>query len=226
MSIRVQILDSGGFFGRRRALIRRTIDAALAHVHAICGLTDVDLVIHPNDHGPDQFCISAFTMGPHNIHIGIERSQLSSDELEADLYRTLVHELHHALRWRHVARKWSVGEVIVLEGLALLADERAAGPHDDIARPLSDPDAALSYLARFRDADVAAHRAWLYAPEPAQPGGAARVYTIGRMLMERAIDARGLGPWAAAAIPADDLLDDALALTGTVCPLPSRRKSA
>ncbi|MEM7711833.1 MAG: DUF2268 domain-containing putative Zn-dependent protease, partial [Pseudomonadota bacterium] len=191
MTIRLHVFDAGGHFGRALPKIKRTLSAAIEHVRAASTLTDVDMVVHPVDFGSDQYAISAFTSGAHNVHIGIERSELSSDDLEDDLYRAVIHELHHALRWRYLEKRWTVGETIVLEGLALLADHDAAGPQDYTDRPLSDPTRALAHVKTIRSDMVNQHRAWLFSPEEAQPGAAARVYTLGTLLMSAALRETG-----------------------------------
>lgn len=209
MTIRTQILDAGGFFRRRRSLIGRTVEDAVRHVEARSALSNVDLIVHPLDHGRDQFAIAAFTMGPHNIHIGIERSQLSSEDLDLDLFRTTVHELHHSLRWRAVTR-WTVGEAVILEGLAVLADHAAAGPQDEVDRPLSDVRTALDYVLAHRGDSLEKHRNWLYTSEPEQPGAVPRIYSVGLLMMRAALFEIGGDPWSAASRKADDLLDAAL----------------
>ena len=209
MSIRVQILDAGGFFRRRLPLVRRAVQQAVAHVESVSDLSDVDLVVNPTDFGRDQFSIAAFTMGPHNIHIGVERSQLSSDDLETDLFRTTVHELHHAARWREIG-KWTVGEALILEGLALVADHAAAGPQDLTDRPLEDVGGALDYMVANRREKLEAHRSWLYTSEPTQPGAIPRVYTVGFLLMDAATRRLGLTAWEAAKLDAETLLETAV----------------
>ena len=209
MTIRCQILDAGGHFRRRAPLIRRAVAEAVRYVEDVSDLGDVDLVVHPTDFGRDQFAIAAFTMGPHNIHIGVERSQLSSEDLEAELFRTVVHELHHALRWRSIAR-WTVAEAVILEGLALVADHAAAGRQDWVDRPLADLEGALSYVIAHRDRRLEDHRAWLYTSEPQQPGAVARAYTVGLLLMRGAMRALRTDPWSAARRPAAELIDAGL----------------
>lgn len=224
MTIRVHYFDAGKLFGRSMATIRRTLVDAVAHVEDRSTLADVDVVVQPLDSGRDQFPIAAFTMGPHNIHIGIERSQLRGDDMEADLFRAAVHEMHHALRWRHRGPIWTVGEVVVLEGLALLADTAAAGPDDETDRPLTDPGAALQKLERIRAEPLSAHRHWLYSSEDSQPGGPERVYSLGRLVLGAALEAIDADPWQAATMRADDLLScGAAALPGGGTP---RRRSA
>ena len=235
MTIRVQILDAGGFFRRREPMIRRTVKAAVGHVEAASDLTDVDLIVHPTDFGRDQFSIAAFTMGPHNIHVGVERSQLSSDDLEADLFRTTVHELHHAARWRHIKR-WTVAEAVILEGLALLADHEIAGPQDSTDRPLADVRTALDYVVDHRAEKLEGHRNWLYTSEPEQPGAVPRIYTVGLLTMRAALKRLGLTPWGAASRDAEELMDAGLAALDRAdgCdwdherrtdPLPERRRA-
>jgi hypothetical protein len=226
MTIRLVIFDAGGFFARRLPTIRRTLTCAIEHVTAASGLSDVDLVVHPVDFGFDQFPVAAFTMGPHNVHVGIERSQLNSEELEPELFRTTVHELHHAFRWPHVLRRWTVEEIVVLEGLAVLADHMAAGPQDGVDRPLDDPEQALSDLNDIRGDGLSGKRSWLYSSEDAQPGGIARVYTLGHLLMTAATGRLGLDPWSAATRNAAELMDAGYEALTTPPPQQQRKRSA
>ena len=212
-TIRFQILDAGGHFRRRAPAIRRAVAAAVAYVEAVSDLSNVDLIVHPTDFGRDQFAIAAFTMGPHNVHIGVERSQLSSDDLEAEVYRTTIHELHHALRWRSIGR-WTVAEAVILEGLALLADRAAAGRQDSVDRPLWNTEQALAYVVRHYDHRLEDHRNWLYTSEAEQPGAVARAYTVGLLLMQGALATLRIDAWAAAARPAGELIDAGLRAQG------------
>lgn len=205
MTIRVHILDAGNAFGRRRGMIAAAIGRATRYVHERCALADVDLVVQPMDFGTRQAPIDAFTMGPHNIHVGLERSSLSDDELEPELVRTVVHELHHALRWRRVNR-WTVGEAVVMEGLAILADQGVAGPAENLDRPMSDVHGALEYLRAHQGEPLQDHRRWLYTSEPDQPGAAERVYATGRHLMQASLRRLHESPWNAASRPGDELL--------------------
>ncbi|MBM2577355.1 hypothetical protein JQC91_13685 [Jannaschia sp. Os4] len=209
MTIRTHILDAGGLFGRRLPKVNRTVDAAVTYVCKRSRLTNVDLVVQPTDFGRDRMAVDAFCMSGHSVHVGIEREALTSDDWEDDLYRAVVHELHHALRWRHV-RRWTVGEALVLEGLALLADQAAAGPQDVTQRPMEDYDGALDYIHVHRDAPIHGHQRWLYSPEPEQPGAGHRIYTAGHHLMRAALRDLHITPWTAARRTGSELLDAGL----------------
>ena len=222
MTIRLHYFDAGNAFGDRLAEIRDALGEAKAHVEERSALREVDVVVQPLDFGHDQFPISAFTAGPHNVHIGIERSQIDSDQLEPDLFRTAVHELHHALRWRHSGPSWSVCEVIVLEGLAILADHAAAGPDGQTDRPLDDPGAALARLQEIRQEPVEGHRRWLYSPEDSQPGGPERVYSLGSMVMRAALGSLDLDPWQAGERSAEDLVAEGLSALNAQAPSRAR----
>ncbi|KIT14647.1 DUF2268 domain-containing putative Zn-dependent protease [Jannaschia aquimarina] len=213
MTIRVQFLDPGGLFRRKAPLIRRTVAEAVEYVQSVSDLSDVDVIVHPADHGPDQFLISSFTSNPHHIDLGIERSQLSSEELESELFRVAVHELHHAKRMRAFSR-WTVGESVILEGLALLADHVASGPQDEVDRPLANVQEAVDYVLAHRNEPLAGHRNWLYSPEPEQPGAVHRVYTVGHLLMTGALKRLDLNAWEAADLPAEQLLAPGFAEQG------------
>lgn len=213
MTVRAHILDAGNLFGRRRPAVQRAVDAAVRYVERRSPRLDADLVVQPMSFGRDHFPIEAFAMSPHNVHVGIERTSLSADDMGAEVYRTVIHELHHAVRWSHVPR-WTLGEAIILEGLAVVADQVAAGPREDLLRPMRDAARAVDYLLAHRSEPLRGHQKWLYSTEPEQPGDATRIYTAGLHVMRAALTTLRVSPWKAATRSADDLLDAGFARLG------------
>lgn len=104
------MFDAGHRFGPHRAELPAA--AAVRHVRARSGLSNVDILIHPLDLGEHEIGVFGQTLGPHNVHIGIEVSQFGDPDLAGDLFRVIVHEPHHALRWRHVRSRWTIAEVV------------------------------------------------------------------------------------------------------------------
>ena len=212
--IRIRVFDAGRRFGRHDAAIRGVVADAILHVRGRSALSDVDIVIQPLDFGEHEIGVAGVTMGPNNVHIGIEIARLDDEEFDVELLRVAVHELHHALRWRHLMSRWTVAEVVAMEGLAVLADQGAAGGQDDMDRPFDDEAAAMRHVASIAGESLVGHRAWIYTTEPGQPGGAARVYRLGVLLMRAALREGGLDPWSAARLPAADLVAAGLARVG------------
>jgi hypothetical protein len=212
--IRVHVFDVRGRFGTGRMALESLLYDAVAHVRARSRLRNVDLVVQPLDGTTGSYPIIGKTFDGNNVHIAVDPSFLDEEDGEAELSRTCVHELHHALRWRHV-RRWTVAEAVVLEGLALVADHDAAGPAGVFAdRALRDPNGALDYLARNSEAPAALHDRWLYSSEPEHPGDASRVYKAGKLVVGAALQALDETAWDAVRRPGIELVREGMAALG------------
>jgi hypothetical protein len=195
--IRVHVFDAGRRFAAHRTLLDAIVEQAVRHVSDQSGLTEVDLVIQPIDGTAGGFPIQASTSDGHSIHIGLDPTFLDDRDVDDELLRTVVHELHHALRWRYV-RKWTVAEVVALEGLALAADRAVCRDVVEVDEPpAEEAEKLIAYLAAHGEEAALQHRTWLYSSDPARPGDPGRVYRAGQLLMDAALAALDKTPWQA-----------------------------
>ena len=209
MSIHLHIMDRGGALASRRAEIEAAAQAAIDVYRTGTDLSEVDISLVPTDWGTDQpFCTAAAT-GPHGVQITIEASRLDRYAISTSFFRTMVHELRHCLRWRHVTT-WTVNEGLVLEGLALRADTLASRDTTSHIAPPDAPRVEELYVVRYGDAPLRKHRDWLYSSDDGTQDKPARIYSVGDYLMTRALETLGTDPFAAAALPAPDLIAAAL----------------
>ena len=207
MSIEIHIFDQGHAFGHMRGTIDLTARRAAEDTALRSGLDHVDVAIHPCDGGDDLSDATATALGPHNLHVGIALSRLAGYDVQTAFYRLMVQKLHQCLRWRHVTR-WTLAEGVAWDGLALLAGEALAGPPPQPVPLPSDPQAAFSVLRKKGHKKLEKHRSWL--SEPDVPGAPGRALTIGRYVMQQALDHLKLDPFQAANVSADRLLQAAL----------------
>ena len=106
-----------------------------------------------------------------------------AQNLGEPLERTIVHELHHALRWRGPGYGRTLGEALVTEGLAgHFAQQLYGGPPEKWETSLDDE--ALAQAARDAaaawDDEAYDHAAWFFGTDPAWRG-----YALGYALVER-----------------------------------------
>ncbi|MEL6800188.1 MAG: DUF2268 domain-containing putative Zn-dependent protease [Pseudomonadota bacterium] len=121
----------------------------------------------------------------------------------------VLHELHHCLRWKHVGPRWTVGEVVVLEGLAMLAESTSGfRPMDYGDAP---PASVLSNLCKkaylARSESESAEPAWFRSTEILGVDLDAPVnYHLSKKMMREATRALGLNPFQAAGVSCETLL--------------------
>lgn len=155
--------------------IRAAVARAQARAEAVTEAINLDVVIQawpgrviPHlghmGYAPTGDMIQ-LTFDPDNPHC--------MDNLGQSLERTVVHELHHALRWRGPGYGRTLGEALVSEGLAgHFAQQLYGGPPE--RWEISRDTAALAQAAR--DAEAAwedatyDHAAWFFGAAPAGQG--------------------------------------------------------
>ena len=120
-----------------------------------------DITIHVVD-APDEVIpewgVGGYTYGPHSVVLSVDPDH---DIESADVLSTLVHEIHHAMRWRGPGPGTSLGERLVTEGLAQVFEVEATGllplyAHGDVV-----PEHRALALARL-DEDPADEGLWFF----------------------------------------------------------------
>ena len=106
-----------------------------------------------------EYGIGGYTPGSHHIYISFDPS---SEKITLDgLIETLLHEVHHAMRWRDPGYGETLGEALVSEGLACLYEaEHRGGPPIYAATSMSASD--MDRARRLLDSKDYNHYEWFY----------------------------------------------------------------
>ncbi len=72
-----------------------------------------------------EYGIGGFSPGPNHIYISFDPE--SKKITKQGLDETLLHEMHHCMRWRNPGYGNTLGEAMVTEGLACLYEEQHSG---------------------------------------------------------------------------------------------------
>lgn len=109
---------------------------------------EVHLLDAPDECIP-EWGIGGSTYGPHTIVLAVDPDH-RIDPL--NVYSTLVHEIHHAIRWRGPGCGTSLGERLVSEGLAQVFEAECAGRVPMYAKgEVTAEDRALALAALHED---------------------------------------------------------------------------
>lgn len=193
----------GPWVARHPRLLQRVEEAfelAREHCSTLLDARDVDVhVMAAPDECIPQWGTGGFTQGPHAVLVAVDPNH----DVQTDhLISTLVHEIHHAMRWRGPGCGTSVGERLVSEGLAEAFEVQCTG---------REPLYAVGQVEAA--ARAAARRA--LAEDPADEGrwffGSADVpfwfgYRWGYELVNEALPRLGLTAAEAVLVPAADVL--------------------
>lgn len=99
-----------GTMAELRATAREAVALTAQHVD----VPRFDLLVRAGDAVIPDWGMTGYAPGPGVIEITLTPEKFSSDHLR----RTLVHELHHLVRWEGPGYGRSLGEAMVSEGLA------------------------------------------------------------------------------------------------------------
>lgn len=124
--IESHVASASGRLDRHRGIIDVAFQSAAKTAQELLYADGIDvLFIDSPDETIPELGIGGYTYGPHVIIVAIDPDfpELS----EQHLFSTLVHEFHHAMRWRRTKLHGDLGEMLVSEGLAQLFEEEVSG---------------------------------------------------------------------------------------------------
>jgi len=119
---------------------------------------DIIFVNAPGDTIPGTG-VGGFSPGPHNVYVSIDPD--FKDLAEEDLVLTMLHEMHHCMRWRNPGYGKTLGEAMITEGLASLFEEEISGAkpaYVNVTLKESDLEKAKSYM----NDDTYDHSEWFF----------------------------------------------------------------
>lgn len=144
------IANSGGTLN---SYVEATTDAfrwAKQVVEQLLGAEGIDVLVIDNEEMTiPQWGVGGYTHGPHTILVALDPTATIDRQ---NIERTLVHEFHHAMRWRGAGCSGNLGQMLVSEGLAVLFEEEIFG------------EAPFFSRVDITEDEIAAARASLYEP--------------------------------------------------------------
>jgi hypothetical protein len=198
----------------QRSRVMDCFAQTLAAIEEIHPIDRMDIVLFPtsNHVDPDNF-IGGMCHNTHAVECSFNPDHPKFEsEYRTNLPALLIHEVHHALRYRY-AGPWTVGENLVLEGLAMAAEKQFGYGLPNYGEPL--PKKALKKYCEmgFRDrhnpinpaADPKTY-SWIWQ----QHGDkyTANMYHAGYRIISNALDDLALTPFAAIALPYEAFFSD------------------
>jgi|GEM_PF-3778069 len=215
MSVHIHLMGAGQMADAAlRAEVMSLAEGVVAELEARLTLAPLDIALFPT---PNLMDARWFRSGICHSGYAVEccfnpDHPLFHAGFRTELRRILIHECHHAVRMRQVDR-WTVGENLVLEGLALTAEADCGLPPEDFPPP---PDEAVTPLleraARDWDNsmgpedDIAAFD-WIWKSH--SPEHVANMYHIGREIVGRALKSGGQDAFSSVAQPRSWCLEHA-----------------
>ena len=123
--VAMTIANSSGLLDPHLEVIVAAFESATSHAQTLLGAEGIDvLFVDAAGETIPEWGVGGYTYGPHVILIALDSAfALAQKTIET----TLVHEYHHAMRWRGPGCGGDLAHMLVSEGLAQLFEEEALG---------------------------------------------------------------------------------------------------
>jgi uncharacterized protein YjaZ len=123
MSIKIHILTGSKGVKPYAIELKSSAESAVASAKRLLPIKDVDIVFYDNPGATftedEMGGIGGFTPNAHTVFISLNpRHKSFQNAIKNHLYFTLVHELHHTIRWQKEVEGDTLLEALVFEGLA------------------------------------------------------------------------------------------------------------
>lgn len=123
--VKLHILNASGTLDSHIELIETAFDESLSLLPDGFITEGIDVTIQDlASWVVPELGVVGHTYSGHVVQISLDPKH---DLQKIDLIKTIVHELHHAVRWQKVSFNKTLGELIVSEGLACLFEEELTG---------------------------------------------------------------------------------------------------
>ncbi|MEP3636041.1 MAG: DUF2268 domain-containing putative Zn-dependent protease [Paracoccaceae bacterium] len=215
MTVHLHLMDRGQKLSdSNREKLIRPVRSALSVLQKFAPELDADLVVVPTDIYCDPHWYrsgKAFGPGFAQVEVNTDHPRFArawEEEGEA----IVLHELHHCLRWAHISGPWTIGEIVVLEGLAIMAEGFGSSSRTNYGAPPSDAQLDMLCDRAWEEREQCESEAtgWFRSIDVKADTFTSPVnYFIGQVMMERALDRLGLDPFEAAMLQTSVLLEAA-----------------
>jgi len=191
-NIHITILNASKRFDRFVDALYTQTERAVELALAIIPLSNVDIVFsyNPVEVIP-HLGFGGYTPDANTVLISVDTDNAKlAHTIDTELVHTLLHEFHHAMRWRSVGYGETLGEAVVTEGLADHFDvEVTGGEPQKWATEISiTVETELLARARAMFNESYSHDNWFFGSEAEKLpkwGG----YSLGWYLVKKYLDA-------------------------------------
>lgn len=125
-SIKHYIANSTGELDDLTEMIKESLGLVIPIVEKELGADKIDIIfISAAGLAIPEYGIGGNSPGPNHIYVSFDRQ--SEKITQKGLNETLLHEIHHCVRWRNPGYGETLGEAMITEGLACLYEEQHSG---------------------------------------------------------------------------------------------------
>jgi uncharacterized protein YjaZ len=187
-----------------KTLIREKCLKAVSNIEYHMKLKDIDILILCTDNfSLDQYSFTGMAISPHivKVHVSPKIETLAGD-IEQFFQSFIIHELHHCLRWPYF--KKTIGEAIVLEGMAMNA-ESFLGFEEKQLGQISKQETSLKLNEAYKDIANLHDNSWIYYLPESGDSSFPWIYHLGQEIVGRAFQKKGWNPFSQINLSAEEI---------------------
>jgi len=120
LTISIRVLNATGKLDNYIGCLESEIEGSIAKIREYFELEKIDITVSPFQQGEESPSgVGGYALSSHRIELLIDCTRDDIKEvIEAELLEVLSHEVHHALRMRFNMPSVTLGQQLIMEGLA------------------------------------------------------------------------------------------------------------
>jgi len=198
--ITIHIANVSGRLDAHLDVVVTAFESATSLARGLLEAEGIDvLFLDAPDETIPEWGVGGYTYGPNVILVALDpAAALEKEKIET----TLVHEFHHAMRWRGPGCGGNLAQMLVSEGMAQLFEEEALGAAPFFSRVrITDDDVAQAQSALY--AQPFSQQKWFFGADGITK---AFGYTYGYQLSKAYALAMGKKASELIDVPADEVM--------------------
>ncbi len=159
-SIHYYVANSTGKLDELQGLIASSISEVIPIVEKELHANKIDIIfVSASASVIPEYGIGGHFPGPNHIYVSFDPK---SDKItQKGLSDTLLHEIHHSMRWRKPGYGETLGEAMITEGLACLYEEQHSGNVPIFAK-VTLKDNQITRAKKLLNSKGYDHSKWFY----------------------------------------------------------------
>jgi uncharacterized protein YjaZ len=159
-SINHYIANSTGELDKLTDMISKSLSTVIPIVEKELDAMQIDIIfISAASLAIPEYGIGGNSPGPNHVYVSFDPS---SDKITQEgLNETLLHEIHHCMRWRNPGYGETLGEVMISEGMACLYEEQH-GRGTPIYAKVSLKDDQIAKAKKLINSKSYSHNDWFF----------------------------------------------------------------
>jgi uncharacterized protein YjaZ len=189
MTVRISFFDQEKCLSDiQRCLFAEKANASIEAIRERTTLENTDILLLVTDnYSQGKFSFTGHTISTHTVLFFVD-PEIETLDSDVDQYFSalLAHELHHCLRWPYF--KKTIGEAIVLEGMAMSAETTLGFDKRELGEAPLSSDMDAKFAKAYEQIDEPHDGSWIYQVPEVEGRTWSWIYHLGQHVVGKAFE--------------------------------------